>query len=361
MKHWKRYVAAALCLLLAAVPALAAKTDGAPAVSLWARDEVNQAESLGLVPDSIRTLPDYRAFMTREQFRALAMEYAAVQMNCNAGGLDQLVDGWLAVYDQYGNRVAHFTDGSRDDDTAYYLGIVEGRGNRLFDPKGLVTRQEAAVMLTRTHNICGGALPDAAETNFSDRQSIASWAQESARLLSLWQVMNGMPDGTFAPENSYTVEQGIVTFLRLYQNAPDTRYKGTLEPRFTYEDGLGCVKEIAGRERIQETMRLDGEKTTLVRLDMVGMMRGTSTLLLLDKEGGVREADLGVWLRDGKLTPDLALENSRFSADGKTFLCDVTLPSDCCDPVTSAVTFPAGTYHCTVDVASGEGNAVHAK
>ena len=69
--------------------------------------------------------------------------------------------------------------------TAYKYGIIYGRSSDVFDPGGLINRQEAALMLSRAANLCGLdiLLDDTAVRNilsaFVDYRSAAPWASEA--------------------------------------------------------------------------------------------------------------------------------------------------------------------------------------
>jgi len=69
--------------------------------------------------------------------------------------------------------------------TAYYYGIVSGVSATVFNPNGAVTRQEAAVMVTRAANVCGvdTARTDAEITNilarFKGGGTAAVWAKSA--------------------------------------------------------------------------------------------------------------------------------------------------------------------------------------
>ncbi len=82
------------------------------------------------------------------------MAYVAVQQHCDSSGLKGMAARFLAEAEPDGYSIKEvFADGERDDSLAYYLGLVEGRGDGSFDPDGLITRQEAAVMLTRAYGV----------------------------------------------------------------------------------------------------------------------------------------------------------------------------------------------------------------
>ena len=69
--------------------------------------------------------------------------------------------------------------------TAYYYEIMAGTSATTFNPRGTITRQEAAVMVARAARLCG---MDTARTDaeirdtlaaFGDYRTVASWAQEA--------------------------------------------------------------------------------------------------------------------------------------------------------------------------------------
>ncbi len=195
-----------------------------PTVSSWARGEVKRARELGLVPDHWDWDPrDYSQPITRADFMELSMLFAAMQQRYQSYTLSDLTIQHLAeiVPNEDGNiyhNSAHVKQVFADCPEAsvpYYLGLVQGRGNGVFDPEGLVTRQEAAVMLTRAYGVCGGNLPENADqASFTDEAKIAQWARESASALSTWNVITGLGDGSFSPDGSCTVEQCLVMLLR---------------------------------------------------------------------------------------------------------------------------------------------------
>ncbi|NCB62390.1 MAG: S-layer homology domain-containing protein [Clostridia bacterium] len=315
-----------------------------PTVSSWAQDEVTRASELGLAP--AYGLPmDYRTSITREQFRSVSMEFVALQMHCDSSNLSGLVSLYLGEQDADGHLKRVFTDGSEEDSVAYYLGLVEGRGNKKFDPQGYITRQEAAVMLARAYTVCGGTLPtQTAKSTFPDRETIADWAQDSVSALATWKVINGMEDGSFAPNGFYSIEQCLVTFLRLSKNAPVSREKRNVTPLFTYEQGLQYVSHVP---HIKEMLRVEGPVATLVELKTFGIPTTSVFWAFVYQDGGVHTVDIGVCM-----TPYLfpKLDNPRFSDDGKTFYCTVTLAEDQLVPANGQMLHKKGIYHIAVDV-----------
>jgi hypothetical protein len=193
---------------------------------------------------------------------------------------------------------------------------VEGRGNGTFDPDGLITRQEAAVMLTRAYGVCGGTLPEEeVDTSFTDEERLADWAKESVSALATWNVMKGMDDGSFSTEGNYTVEQCIVTFLRLYENAPVSRKNGNISPLFTYEQSLMYVANRSNTNT--EEYRLEGSASTFIRLDSGAVMHAGSFFYFVYRDGGVRRIHMSISDRALGFSPNHKLDNSYYSEDGK--------------------------------------------
>jgi hypothetical protein len=109
-----------------------------------------------------------------------------------------------------------------DPDVAWLnsLGIVNGVGGNAFNPAGLITRQEAAVMLKRAA-VALGAADAGAQTTFADQDRVASWAESSLGFVVANGIMNGTGNNKFSPLDMYTRQQSYVTMLRLYNTAPD--------------------------------------------------------------------------------------------------------------------------------------------
>jgi hypothetical protein len=369
MKH---LIKSLTCLLIIAVllptaasadTATSTQAATSPLVSDWAQEDVQKAKELGLVPTLYNytqykavPLADYSVPITREQYVKVAMAFVALQQHCDISGLESLVEFYLAekTEDGYFMKDA-FTDGAdRESSLAFYLGMINGRGDNTFDPNGQITRQEAAVVLTRAYKVCGGALPQESEkaSSFTDEEKIADWAKESASALASWNVMDGMEDGSFLPDGNFTVEQCIVTFLRLYENAPVSRKNNNVTPLFTYEQALACESKESRSSFRHTVLRIEGTDATFLRDDYSGVMQGASGLYFVYRDGGVRGVDSVVWDSTWGFTPDQKLGNPRFSEDGKTFYFTITLGEDTVsyypDP-NGKLLYAKGIYHITVE------------
>lgn len=239
--------------------------------SPWATKAVQEAIELGMVPEWLQG--NWQQDLTRSEFADLAICFLAVQYGYGAGtgfDLETFWEDYLtlrsdpngdpfskanylkeqeaspdAFFSWQGilaDRMNVFDDVETGSEAtyinlAYLLGIVKGQGENLYNPAGTITRQEAATLLARTYGIYGMLEPlNDSTTPFLDSELIASWAKEGVTVMKSWDILHGDENGAFLPNEHYTREQGIATFMRLYQNMPVSRYHGTLAPLLTQAD-----------------------------------------------------------------------------------------------------------------------------
>ena len=194
---------------------LASSVSASPQPSLWAKDEVKAAISLGLVPKELQS--NYKSPITRIEF---------VQL------LAKLANKWSPNKKTAPNLgETKFLD-TNDENVLYFaaLGIVEGDGKGSFMPNNLLQRQEAAKILYKTaDNFTLITTEDSMTTtnyrgyasyemphSFKDSSQLRSWSRDYVNWTYRKGIMEGVSDNKFAPEESYTREQAILTALRLY-------------------------------------------------------------------------------------------------------------------------------------------------
>ena len=178
----------------------------------WAAEEVNAAIRANLVPRHLQGW--YGIPVTRAEFSRLIMQFLYAKTGKT---MEELLE-------ERGRTLA-FVFSDTDESAvaaAHALGIVNGKGDGRFDPKGLITRQEAAVMLANAAKLAGiragGQAP-----KFADSGRIASWAKEAVSFVSAIsdrtngaKVMGGLSDGQFGPAATFTRQQAIVAVKRLF-------------------------------------------------------------------------------------------------------------------------------------------------
>lgn len=190
--------------------------DAAPmdAPSGWAAAEVGEAIAAGLVPDALQVR--YTTNITRADFCRLIIRL----MTQKTG---QPIDEYLKQKGLSPDD-GHFADTSdKDILAACALGIVNGRGNGLFDPHAGISREEAAKMLMKTAEILSVKATGTSPV-FLDADSFSSWAADAIAFVTAAvdqasgkPVMGGVGGGLFDAKGPYTCQQAYITVLRLYR------------------------------------------------------------------------------------------------------------------------------------------------
>jgi len=116
-----------------------------------------------------------------------------------------------------------FADVSRNDwhysyVTALHLsGIINGAAPGYFLPDMPLTRQEAAVMMIRLYEKATALSAPAQKYDYYDSDEISAWASESIKKASGLGIMQGNPDGAFAPLKNLTRAEAAALICRLWE------------------------------------------------------------------------------------------------------------------------------------------------
>lgn len=204
--------------------------------SNWAAEDIINAISMGYLdddPDVFGYQPavtdllssDYTKAITRGQFSALAVRYYETLMSDITGE-----DYTIPVTS--GDDVFADCSGNTDMAKAYNLGIVGGynsadsRSGVSVGPDDPITREQAATMLTRLMEQLIEAFDSVGRTGwtvwyadslpFTD--TIADWAYDGVRAVYGVGAMTGTSGTTFSASDPYTIEQSVVTIMRIDNN-----------------------------------------------------------------------------------------------------------------------------------------------
>lgn len=175
----------------------------------WAKTTVKEAAAKSLVPYEFTN--KYESNVTREQMAMLIANFITVAGNHANMDAYLKANGTVYLEDCFEDCV------DRDEaiDQLYALGIVSGRNGTIFEPDGLVTRQEAAALITRAAKQFMYIGTDYT-LNASDNNKIAEWAKFYVK----WNLDKGIlsvdDKGKFYPEDPMTVQQAITALSRLY-------------------------------------------------------------------------------------------------------------------------------------------------
>ena len=164
----------------------------------WAADDLQKAAALGLFPSFLDN--QYKKALTRAEFCAIAVAF-----------YETLTGGTIT------GRMAFSDTADENVQKMGALGVVSGQGDGSFLPNDNLTREQAAVMLARLAAVSGKPLPQGS-ASFFDERDIAPWALDAIGRVSAAEIMGGTGDNMFSPKQLYTVEQGVITILRLYES-----------------------------------------------------------------------------------------------------------------------------------------------
>ncbi len=104
-----------------------------------------------------------------------------------------------------------------DADTAS-LGIVTGCENGTFQLTRELSHQEAAVILHRLYNVLYGTVSSGNSAEiYADNGSIGLWAKDSVYAMQQGGILQGKSGSKFCPKDGCTIEQALVTMLRMTQ------------------------------------------------------------------------------------------------------------------------------------------------
>ena len=198
----------------------------------WAADDIYHAVDFGYldaaedksrVPAVTDLLgADFTKAITRGQFAALAVRYYETLMTDLAG-----YDYTIPV--NTGDDVFADSTGNEAIAKAFTLGILGGynsadnRAGIYVGPNDLITREQAATMLTRLMNELVEAFDSVGREGWSVyyadslpfEDTISDWALDGVRAVYREGVMNGTSGTTFSPKSNYTIEQSVVTIMRI--------------------------------------------------------------------------------------------------------------------------------------------------
>lgn len=167
--------------------------------SAWAVEELDKAVNLNLIPDSIRD--NMRKEITREEFVEVILRLYGLQT------------GQTVNYEG-----ESFTDSNNPEVLkASKLGIVKGNEYGKFLPNNPITREEVAVMLTRTLKIFYPKMNfNYVENTDIAKEYISPWAYDDMQYMVYKEILKGNEFGKVNPKGHTTREEAAVLALRVY-------------------------------------------------------------------------------------------------------------------------------------------------
>lgn len=98
-------------------------------------------------------------------------------------------------------------------------GIIKGYGDGIFGVNDVITREQLCTMLMRFCDVMNYSLPTAGESEaFADADAISDWAKEAVDYCKTRGLVNGLPNGAFAPTNTCTREECSAVMERMLRS-----------------------------------------------------------------------------------------------------------------------------------------------
>ena len=204
--------------------------------SNWAAEDIITAIRMGYLdddPDVFGYQPavtdllgsDYTKAITRGQFAALAVRYYETLMG-DITGEDYTIEV------NPGDDVFADSTGDTNMAKAFNLGILGGynsapdRSGVYVGPNDNITREQAATMLTRLMECLIDDFDSVGRTgwtvwyadNLPFTDTISDWAYDGVRAVYGVGAMTGTSGTTFSASDPYTIEQSVVTIMRIDNN-----------------------------------------------------------------------------------------------------------------------------------------------
>ena len=204
--------------------------------SNWAAEDIINAISMGYLdddPDVFGYQPavtdllgsDYTRAITRGQFASLAVRYYETLMS-------DITGEYYTIPVSTGDDVFADCSDNTDMAKAFNLGILGGynsadtRAGVYVGPNDNITREQAATMLTRLMECLINDFDSVGRTgwtvwyadNLPFTDSISDWAYDGVRAVYGVGAMTGTSGTTFSASSPYTIEQSIITIMRIDNN-----------------------------------------------------------------------------------------------------------------------------------------------
>lgn len=190
-KHLKNRFPLVLCFLMifsSFLPVFGEEMQSNDYSSHWAKETIESALASGIVsgyPDG-SFKPDQA--IGRAEFFTLVNSAFKINTVSEVKYTDVKGDAWYAA------SIAKST------------GYADGYPDGTIQPEGNISRQEAAVILSRVKTLT----PTASVPAFTDASSIADWSRQAVIAALEARIMIGYPDGSFKPTSKITRAEALV-------------------------------------------------------------------------------------------------------------------------------------------------------
>ncbi|PAB59327.1 S-layer homology domain-containing protein [Anaeromicrobium sediminis] len=169
--------------------------------SHWAREYIEELAKKNIVTPKTEDYfkPDYK--ITRAEFTQFIVNALKIQLRDYEGAFSD---------------VPKTSGKAQYIEAAHRAGIISGTGNGMFEPDRTITREEIAVIITKTY----GKINSPVNTkkvllSFEDNEKISDWALEYVKSAFYLRIINGRDNGYFDPQGATTRAESAVMIKKL--------------------------------------------------------------------------------------------------------------------------------------------------
>ncbi|SFJ64568.1 S-layer homology domain-containing protein [Paenibacillus sp. UNC496MF] len=178
----------------------------------YAKDAIIELQTAGILTGVDATHFNPKGQLTRAEFVAIIVRSMGLKVDTTLTKSSfSDVKGWAVPYIE----------------AAVEAGIISGVGNGKFDPSGVLTREQAAVILVKAIESQNPDLDTShGALTFSDAGSISDWAKDYIAIAVKLGLIHGNADGTFGPKGNATREQAAVMSVNFIHKSQDIQEEG---------------------------------------------------------------------------------------------------------------------------------------
>lgn len=168
----------------------------------WGSKFITKLSANGIVNGKSKSTFDPEGKITRAELSKVLVEIAGLKGTKDSLFTDVESSAW---YNNYVN-------------TAKEFGITFGEKDDLFRPNEYVTREEMAVMISKTFEIMNNMSIETVKGEFTDAGSIDNNAKNYVYFAKESGLINGYPDGSFMPKGNLTRAEASSVLYKLLDN-----------------------------------------------------------------------------------------------------------------------------------------------
>ena len=178
----------------------------------WAKESIDRAFNFYLL-DSEKEY-EFKTNISRLEFCDLIFKLV-VQTTYFVTWCEENIEGDGTVFPNFIEKP--FVD-TNDEKVLFlhHIGIINGKSETVFAPNDNLTREEAATIIIRMIDITTPMAATEVWYEYNDSSDISDWAMSSVQRISNLGFMKGVGENKFAPKDTYTTEQAVVTVVRVF-------------------------------------------------------------------------------------------------------------------------------------------------